>query len=128
MAVFIATKVQVQVLSLASIEQNEAVHQDARVSGISPRSAFNVSSRPKNGNEHEKFRASSFSDVSSLDSFPATPSRNSGVAALPKEDIPHSCKEDGGSRSKCYKRPIVPVQRCDMKHVREARRLDQHES
>jgi hypothetical protein len=49
--------VQLQVLSLASIEQNEAVHEDARVSGISPRSAFNVSSRPKNRNEHEKFRA-----------------------------------------------------------------------
>jgi len=47
--------VQLQVLFLASIEQNEAVHQDAGVSGISPRNAFNVSSCPKNREKQEKF-------------------------------------------------------------------------
>ena len=43
---------QLEVLFLANIEQNESVHEDARVFGIPRRSAFNVSSCSKNRYKH----------------------------------------------------------------------------
>ena len=45
-------RAQFEVLSLAGIEQNEAVHEDARVFGMTRRNAFNVSSSSKNRYKH----------------------------------------------------------------------------
>jgi hypothetical protein len=43
---------QLEVLFLTGIEQNEAVHEDARVFGMTRRNAFNVSSSSKNRYKH----------------------------------------------------------------------------